>query len=195
MEKLLRAINFAAIAHREQRRKDEKNTPYVNHPIEVMALLSAGGIADIDTLCAAVLHDTVEDVGITYEQLIAEFGENVANIVRECSDDKSLSKVTRKELQIVHSKDASVAAKLVKAADKLSNLSGLDTQPPAKWSKEEIEGYFAWSYAVWRNIRGQNSYIDGKLEQLFAGRKLLDVGEEELKNMLTLYYSKIEHSE
>src|ERR1700722_16560552 len=97
MNKLVSAINFAAIAHRSQRRKDEAKTPYINHPIEVMTFLSDAGITDVDTLCAAVLHDTIEDTGVTYEELCNLFDENVANIVRECSDNKSLPKEVRKK--------------------------------------------------------------------------------------------------
>ncbi|XWV25546.1 putative guanosine-3' 5'-bis(diphosphate) 3'-pyrophosphohydrolase MESH1 [Tupanvirus deep ocean] len=195
MNKLINAINFATIAHRNQRRKDEAKTPYINHPIEVMTFLSNAGVTDVDTLCAAVLHDTIEDVGVTHAQLCELFGENVANIVRECSDNKSLPKEVRKQEQIIHARHASLAAKLVKAADKLSNLSGLDTNPPTKWTKEEIEGYFCWSYAVWRETAGHNSVLDEKLLSLFKKRQLTELSEDELQYRLVAYYTHIKMSE
>lgn len=92
MDKLIKAIYFSAVAHKNQRRKDLNKIPYINHPIEVIYLLSETGVTDIDTLCAAILHDTIEDTNTTYEQLYENFGKTVADIVRECSDDKSFPK-------------------------------------------------------------------------------------------------------
>ena len=195
MEKLIKAINFAAIAHRNQRRKDSAKTPYINHPIEVMNMLANAGVTDIDILCAAVLHDTIEDVGVTYCQLVTEFGTNVANIVSECSDDKSLPKVVRKREQIKHAEMASIGAKLVKVGDKLSNLSGLDTNPPVSWKKEEIDGYFIWSYHVWLMIAGCNIKLDNQLQSLFKKRGIMDMTSFELDEALHKYYSNIEMSE
>lgn len=195
MDKRIKATDFAARAHSEQRRKDQKKTPYINHPIEATWLLSQGGVTDVDTLCAAVLHDTIEDTGVTYEELCREFGENVANIVRECSDNKSLPKVERKQEQIVHARAASTSAKLVKAADKLSNLSGLDSNPPTSWSREEIDGYFSWSYAVWQAVAGCNEFLDSKLRELFAAKGLVGISDADLNARLAAYYTRIDRSE
>jgi len=52
MNQVINAINFAAISHKNQRRKDQNKTPYINHPIEVMCILSNAGITDVDTLCS-----------------------------------------------------------------------------------------------------------------------------------------------
>jgi guanosine-3',5'-bis(diphosphate) 3'-pyrophosphohydrolase len=194
MDKLIRAINFSAIAHRNQRRKNQDKTPYINHPIEVMCQLSNGGVTDIDTLCAAVLHDTIEDTGVTYKQLCDEFGESVSRIVQECSDNKSLAKEVRKQEQIIHARHVSFAAKIVKASDKLSNLSDLDITPPSGWSKEEINGYFDWSYAVWLEVMGCNKYLDDKLVCLFEKRGLLNISKSELDDRLAKYYSNIKNS-
>ena len=194
MQKLIEAVNFAAIAHRDQRRKNSKQSPYINHPIEVMNILSLSGVTDVDTLCAAVLHDTIEDTGVTYEQLCSEFGETVAQIVKECSDDKSLPKEIRKQEQIRHARVASTSAKLVKSADKLSNLCDLNSDPPSGWSKETIDGYFTWSYAVWFETRGLNKELDQHLENLFRPRGLLDLSSEELEIKLNFYYESIKNS-
>ena len=195
MDQLTYAIHFAAVAHRNQRRKDDAKTPYINHPIEVMHILAEAGITDIDVLSAAILHDTIEDTNVTYDQLLNEFGSNVAYIVQECSDDKSLPKEVRKQQQIIHAKQASLGAKLVKAADKLSNLRSLSLSPPTKWAQTEINGYFTWSYAVWLAIKGNNYILDKQLAELFEKKGFLDLDETELNIRLAKYYENIKESE
>ena len=192
---LVHAIHFSAIAHSAQRRKDEAKTPYINHPIEVMHILMEAGITDVTILCAAVLHDTIEDTGVTYQQLADHFSPQVADMVQECSDDKSLPKEIRKQEQIKHAKHVSDGAKLIKAADKLSNLSSLDSTPPAKWSPAEIDGYFTWAYAVWLNLKGVNEVLDEKLCPLFEKRGLTSLALEEMEKKLTEYYNNIKETE
>ena len=101
IDRLLRALRFASEKHRRQRRKDAEGSPYINHPIAVATVLCAeAGVTDEVTLLAAVLHDTVEDTETSFEELEQEFGADVANLVRELTDDKSLRKEERKRLQI-----------------------------------------------------------------------------------------------
>jgi (p)ppGpp synthase/HD superfamily hydrolase len=192
---IIKAINFAAQKHTKQRRKDEDNSPYINHPISVMNHLSLGGISETDVICAGILHDTIEDTKTTKEELEKEFGKHITNIVLECSDDKSLHKVKRKQLQIEHVKDASTEAKLVKLADKYDNLSGLLTNPPAKWSKAEIHGYGVWCYAVYLGLKGTNKYLEDKLLEVFDKMGIKDLSDEELQKQLDTYYGLIENSE
>ena len=98
---LLKAIAFAADKHRHQRRKDAEASPYINHPIEVATVLAVEGQVDDDTtLVAAALHDTVEDTETTFAELEELFGREVTDLVREVTDDKSLGKMERKNLQI-----------------------------------------------------------------------------------------------
>lgn len=95
--RLLRAIAFAADKHRDQRRKDAKASPYINHPIAVATVLAVeGGVSDEAALLAAVLHDTVEDIQTTFAELEEHFGPDVAGLVRELTDNKSLEKAERK---------------------------------------------------------------------------------------------------
>lgn len=189
---LIKAICFATEAHRTQRRKDVAQTPYINHPIEVMSILSECGVTDTDTLCAAVLHDTIEDTDVTYEMLCEHFGYIIADIVNECSDNKSLSKVTRKKLQITHGSQISPMARLVKSADKLSNIGGLLVKPPVAWSQPQIDGYYVWSYAVWLEIKGTNAQLDAKLMSIFESRELTEMTPDDLKTALDIYYGVIE---
>src|SRR5436190_22461105 len=97
----LHALTFAAERHRNQRRKDAGASPYINHPIAVAAVLATeAAVTDEVTLIAALLHDTVEDTETSLEELQKRFGAEVAHLVREMSDDKSLPKQVRKQLQI-----------------------------------------------------------------------------------------------
>lgn len=151
MSNILFAADFAAKAHSGQRRKNRTQDPYINHPLEVAALLAAEDI-DLnvreDVLIAALLHDTTEDTPTTRADIVERFGERVANMVAECSDDKSLPKVERKKLQIAHASNVSIGAAYIKLADKLSNMQSLKTDPPAAWTPSIVRGYVVWSYAV-----------------------------------------------
>ena len=165
---LIKAINFAAIKHKTQRRKDAAGTPYINHPIEVAYLISQiGGITDIDILRAAVLHDTLEDTETTWEELWSLFGEVVANMVKEVTDDKSLPKDERKRLQIEHGPSLSRGARIVKLADKLSNLRDLVANPPLGWDQDRIQGYFVWSQFVVNGLRGACKPLEDALDVVF----------------------------
>ena len=91
---VLRAADFAAREHREQRRKDAEATPYINHPIRLAAILyEEGGVRDATVLAAALLHDTMEDTGTTYDELRGEFGAAVVDVVAEVTDAKFLRDV------------------------------------------------------------------------------------------------------
>ncbi|MET0122816.1 MAG: HD domain-containing protein, partial [Candidatus Thiodiazotropha sp. 6PLUC9] len=120
---ITRALLFSARKHRDQRRKDVQATPYVNHPIVLMDILvNEAGVYDAETLIAALLHDTIEDTDTTVEEIEREFGLVIAGLVMEVTDDKTLSKLERKAMQIDHAPDLSFKAKLVKLADKIANL-------------------------------------------------------------------------
>jgi len=141
--RLLDAIVFAAHKHRDQRRKDGTASPYINHPIALAHLLATtGGIDDIVVLQAAILHDTIEDTETTFEELVNRFGEEVASVVSEVTDDKALPKTRRKELQVEHAPHMSKEAALVKLADKTCNFRDVAATPPTDWSLERRREYF-----------------------------------------------------
>lgn len=187
--KIIAACNFAAKKHVGQRRKNATRDPYINHPIEVMSILSECGITDVDTLCGAVLHDTIEDTDATKEELIFQFGNEVCNIVTDCSDNKSLDKVTRKRTQIIHSIHISDKAKLVKLADKYSNVISLLTDPPTTWKEDEIIGYARWCYVVCQNLYGVSGAdtLDKLVKGMFEQFNIDNVTDEQLEQ----YYSFI----
>ena len=167
-QKLTKALLFAAKKHTDQRRKGERGEPYVNHLAEVADLLAlhTGG-ADTDLICAGLLHDTIEDTNTKYDELAREFGENVADIVQECRDDKSLPKQERKRLQAENAPHKSDSAKMVKMADKISNLRSILDSPPPDWGLERKQEYFNWAKSVVDGCRGVNQGLEDEFDRTF----------------------------
>ena len=164
MNTIIKALAFAAHKHRDQRRKDADASPYINHPIALADVLAnEAGIEDERVLVAAILHDTVEDTETTEQELVRNFGQEVADIVSEVTDDKNLPKAERKRLQIEHASSISRRAKLVKLADKVSNLRDVASSPPMDWPLERRQEYFEWAKAVVDEVRG----VHPELERIF----------------------------
>jgi len=171
---LLKALSFAAHKHRDQRRKDAEASPYINHPIALAQVLTGeGGVTDIEVLAAALLHDTIEDTATTGEELQREFGERIAAIVAEVTDDTELPKAERKRLQIEHAGQLSDGARLVKLADKICNLRDVAERPPAKWDMERRREYFEWAKRVIDGLRGAPGGPMRALESAFDRAYLL----------------------
>ena len=161
---IFEALQFAAHKHRDQRRKDPDASPYINHPIALANILwVSGGIDDPNVICAALLHDTVEDTETTEAELIERFGRKIASIVMEVTDDKSLEKAERKRLQVEHAPTLSREAKLVKLADKISNVRDVASAPPSDWPLERRREYFDWAKRVVDGL----GRVDERLEALF----------------------------
>ncbi|XP_076227005.1 metazoan SpoT homolog-1 [Nomia melanderi] len=166
---LMKCVNFAAIKHKNQKRKDAEGTPYINHPIGVAnILIQEGNIHDPAVILAGLLHDTVEDTDTTFEQIESEFGIEVCNIVKEVTDDKNLPKAERKRLQIQNAPKCSYKAKLVKLADKLYNLRDLEKSTPIDWTPERVKEYFKWSKAVIDGCRNTNFNLERELDLIYA---------------------------
>lgn len=167
--RFVEAINFAAIKHKDQRRKDKQQTPYINHPIGVAHILFFEGdvTSDEDVLIAAVLHDTVEDTQTTFEEIEGLFGPTVARIVKECTDDKSLAKNERKEAQVRLAPHKSDQAKLVKMADKIYNLRSLKETLPVGWTLERAVEYFQWGKRVTDGCKGVNKKLELVLDSIY----------------------------
>jgi guanosine-3',5'-bis(diphosphate) 3'-pyrophosphohydrolase len=170
MELVLRAAAFAAEKHRNGRRKDAEASPYINHPIQLAYILVQADIEDPVVLAAALLHDTIEDTNTTHDEIEIVFGHEIANIVAECSDDKTLTKVQRKQAQIDKAAKISQKAKLVKIADKIANVSDIDGAPPAGWSLERKRGYFDWAKQVVDRMRGVHAALEARFDAEYAKR-------------------------
>ncbi|MGE0684401.1 MAG: HD domain-containing protein [Candidatus Binatia bacterium] len=177
----LRALHFAADKHRDQRRKGEEASPYVNHLIEVVELLAhEGNVTDLITLQAAILHDTLEDTQTTAEELEDMFGSEVRQVVEEVTDDKRLPKAERKRLQIEHAPGLSARAKVVKLADKISNILGIIQTPPAGWSLARRREYLDWSDQVVAGCRDDNDTLEKLYDETVAkGRRVLEALEHQ----------------
>ena len=169
---LLKALAFAAHKHRDQRRKDPGASPYINHPIALAdVLVNEGGVTDVEVLCAALLHDTVEDTATTPEELAGAFGERVAGIVAEVTDDQTLPKAERKRLQVEHAGELSQEAKLVKLADKICNLRDVAERAPPSWDLARRREYFDWAKRVVDGLRGAHPQLEAAFDAAYGMRK------------------------
>jgi GTP diphosphokinase / guanosine-3',5'-bis(diphosphate) 3'-diphosphatase len=163
-----RAADFAAERHRDQRRKGKGQVPYVNHLADVARLLAvATKGADAELVAAGWLHDTVEDTATSHNELVSAFGDDVASLVREVTDDKSLPKAERKRLQVVKTPAKTPRAKMIKLADLTSNLRQL----PDDWEAQRIHDYFEWADQVAAGCRGVNAELERTFDQTAASGK------------------------
>ena len=170
---ILKAAAFAAEKHRDQRRKDPEASPYINHPIALANLLATQGVTRPEVLCAALLHDTIEDTETTVAELEAHFGDRIAAIVLEVTDDKNLPKAERKQQQIDHAPHASTEAKLVKLADKICNLRDILNSPPADWPLDRQQAYFDWAARVIDGVRGTHAGLEALFDSIHHQRSEL----------------------
>ena len=172
---VVNAANFAAQKHAAQKRKGAAAEPYINHPLEVAGLVSTA-IAEPDTnlIIAALLHDVVEDCGVSKEELAAKFGSDVAYLVMEVTDDKSLPEAERKRLQVVNAPQKSVRAQAIRLADKISNMRAILSSPPADWTMERKRDYFQWAKQVVDGLTAPNPGLKAEFERVFRRSVDLD---------------------
>ena len=157
---VMKAAARAAHWHSGQRRKGAAAEPYVNHLLEVADLVAeATGGSDVNLVVAALLHDAVEDQPVSRATIAAEFGEDVASLVMEVTDDKSLPKADRKRLQIEHAPHKSPRAALIKIADKTSNMLALASSPPADWPAQRRQDYVQFARDVVAGLPGESVFL------------------------------------
>ena len=143
-----RAERFARVCHEGQSRKGKAKEPYTIHLEEVASLTRRWGGGE-NAIAAAWLHDTVEDCPpISSADLASLFGDEIAGIVAELTDDKSLPKAERKRKQVENAPHKSNDASLVKLADKTSNVGAIGKSPPTDWSLERRLAYISWADEV-----------------------------------------------
>ncbi len=169
LSKVLDAASFAARKHTGQKRKGSDGQPYINHPLEVASMLAnTGEVKDVDVIVASLLHDTVEDCGVTFDEIGDRFGSVVADYVREVTDDKTLPKAERKRLQVEHAPHLSNGAKQIKLADKISNIRDILDNPPEDWTLERRREYVEWGKSVVAGLRGANAALEESFESVVA---------------------------
>ena len=173
--KIASAVHFAAFKHTNQKRKGKDAEPYINHLAEVAATLALHTKGeDLNLVVAGLLHDTLEDTETTYEGLVSGFRRDVADLVKEVIDDKSLLKAERKRLQVKNTPHKSVRAKMLKIADKLSNVKAIMNRPPQNWPPERKREYFDWAKQVVDECNGVNRGLEEAFAKLYAdGRSAL----------------------
>jgi GTP diphosphokinase / guanosine-3',5'-bis(diphosphate) 3'-diphosphatase len=168
LQRILAAACFAAEKHAYQKRKGQNQEPYINHLIEVAELIAnSSGTLDVELVMAGFLHDTVEDTGVTLVELEQRFGSDVASLVAEVTDDKSLPKERRKQLQVEHAHKKSERAQALKLADKISNLRSILASPPIGWSLERQRQYFEWARAVVDRLTSPNPLLKKEFEKTY----------------------------
>jgi len=168
---LLSALHFAADKHRDQRRKGEDASPYINHPIVVAETLSRHGVTDSVTLQAAILHDTLEDTETTPEEIERNFGAEVRDVVLEVTDDHALPKRQRKQAQVRNAASLSLRARLVRIADKISNVHDVLHAPPTNWSVDWRLGYIEWTERVMAGCRGTHAALEADYDRVLRAAR------------------------
>jgi (p)ppGpp synthase/HD superfamily hydrolase len=164
-----RAFLFAAQAHRGQA-VPGTDLPYILHPAlvaaEVIAALGAepGRDGDLAVSCA-LLHDTIEDTRVTFEELRAEFGGDVARGVAALSKDKALEKPARMRDSLERIRREPREVWMVKLADRIVNLA----PPPAFWTKEKIAGYRDEAQAIHEALREASAFLSARLREKIEG--------------------------
>jgi guanosine-3',5'-bis(diphosphate) 3'-pyrophosphohydrolase len=155
------AAELASRLHNGMARKGRGNEPYINHLAEVanlLALVTDG--ADAELIAAGWLHDAIEDTETTREELAEKFTERVASLVVECTDDMSLDKPVRRRKQVEHAPHKSPSAKLIKIADKISNIQARILPDPNAEEREDLIDYVNWAEQVVAGCRGGNAILD-----------------------------------
>jgi (p)ppGpp synthase/HD superfamily hydrolase len=167
--RIAQALDFAAKKHVHQCRKGKLQEPYINHLTEVALLLAeATGGKDANLVIAGLLHDCIEDQDVTHQEIARSFGEDVANLVAEVTDDKSQHKQERKRLQVETAASKTERARLLKIADKTANLRSILHSPPDGWDEVRKKEYFEWAKSVVDNCRGINPLLEQWFDEVYA---------------------------
>jgi guanosine-3',5'-bis(diphosphate) 3'-pyrophosphohydrolase len=163
------AAELAARRHNGMTRKGRDDEPYINHLAEVANLLAAATDgADAELVAAGWLHDTIEDTETTSAELAQKFSARVASLVVEVTDDMTLPKSERRRRQVVDAPYKSADARLIKIADKISNVRGRILPEPTPDQRDELSDYTAWAVEVVSRCRGGNAFLDDQFDEAVA---------------------------
>jgi guanosine-3',5'-bis(diphosphate) 3'-pyrophosphohydrolase len=167
-----KAAEFAARRHSGKARKARPDEPYINHLAEVASILAdATDGADAELVAAGWLHDTVEDELATLVELIAEFGGRIAALVDEVTDEMTLDQRQRRQKQVEDAPHKSPDAKLIKIADKISNVRARIHANPNPGQRSELAAYTIWAEDVVAGCRGVNSKLDAEFDDAVKAAK------------------------
>ena len=161
------AAEVAVRRHKSMVRKGRDNEPYANHLAEVANFLAiATNGTDAELVAAGWLHDTLEDTETTTQELSSRFSDRVAALVVECTDDMSLTKAERWQRQVEDAPKKSADAKLIKIADKISNIGARVHSDPTAEERDDLVDYTDWAEQVVAGCRGGNSWLDTTFDDM-----------------------------
>ena len=165
---ILKAANFAAVKHKDQRSNEDETIPFINHPLGTAdTLANIGKVQNPEVLQAALLHDTVEWADATFEELEAEFGRGVADLVREVTPAERGGNFQKPPEKTI----LSTSAKEIMLADHLWYLTTLDQK--AKNLTDAEMARFRNAALEIENYRGANEAIEKMLDRLFKQRNVV----------------------
>ena len=165
-EKYLKALNYAAAAHGEQ--KTPKDLPYLTHltsvAMEMMHSCIKGELKEEDTdfaITVALLHDTLEDTSVSFDDLMNDFDEKVASAVDALTKDETIENKKHQMSESINrllTQDYIVQS--VKLADRITNLQ----EPPKSWDSKKIYAYYEESKFILSCLKNANIYLSKRLE-------------------------------
>jgi len=166
----MESLEFAAYRHRFDKTKNDE--PYINHIIDVCRLITVVGEEnDEEVLVAAALHDTVEKTGTKASDINFQFGEKVFQLVLEVTDHSTGNDTDKFNQQLQRVESLSKKARLIKLADKISNVKSLLSFPPAGWDLEKRSLYINWADRIIQALRGTNEKLEAFYDELIAEGK------------------------
>jgi guanosine-3',5'-bis(diphosphate) 3'-pyrophosphohydrolase len=164
-----RADKYAENAHKGQYRKGKPGAArieYIEHPRAVARILhDEAGVTDLATLQAALLHDTMEDCGVSHENLVVEFGHDVADAVRELTNDQ-VEPGGKLAMQVAHARKMSPRAAAVKVADKTANLRDLLATPP-DWPTDRVRKYYGDARVVVQAMGTRHKVLEDIFDDIY----------------------------
>ena len=161
----MRGAQEASTWHVDEKHKDGK-APFINHLIEVAALVTIATAGRDSVLAsAAFLHDTIEKANIEPMQIRDAFGEEICALVLEVTDASGLSKEERRRRQVETAAQKSPRAKMLKLADKISNLRALARDGE---DQEDARAYADWAETVAKELRGTNRWLEEQFDNALA---------------------------
>jgi GTP diphosphokinase / guanosine-3',5'-bis(diphosphate) 3'-diphosphatase len=154
---VLKAADAAARWHVDQRRKGAAKEPYINDLLEVATLVAEATGGGIRIWLSPLCFTTPLKISKCH---MNSFGKDGADLVAEVTDDKTLPKAERKRLQEETAQEKSHRAKVLKLADKISNLRSLVSSPAQDWSVERKREYINFCCRVVKGLRGTNAMLE-----------------------------------
>ena len=169
IEKIERAVSYAAEKHAKQFRNNGRSTPYIVHPLGVAEyVMRIGDVYDVDIIIGALLHDVMDETTASYEEIGAYFGMDVVQYVQEMTPDPSLSAKEQQKQQIIQAQHQSKGATVIKLADKLHNMHTLMKDPSKGWTQDRLDHHFQWVQAVVNNLPKASEPLQKEVQNAIA---------------------------